>query len=104
MKGLALIAAFWLCTTAVASAGSSDRAPRFDRLDSNADGRLSRAETVAHSELAQKFEQLDVNKDGFLSRDELTAKRRSLCSFTEADDQAGKAQSHSPKRTAFVTE
>ena len=45
MKRLALLAAFCLATTAaVAGATSSERAPRFDRLDGNADGKLSRAE------------------------------------------------------------
>ena len=105
MKRLALVAAFCLATTAaVAGATSSERAPRFDRLDSNADGKLSRAEAAARPELAQKFEQLDSNKDGFLSRDELTAKRRSFCSESEAEVHAVKAQSHSSRRTAFVAE
>ena len=104
MKGLAFAAAIWLGSmAAIASAASPDRAPRFDRLDSNADGKLSRAEAAAYPELAQKFEQLDANKDGLLSRDELTAKRRSFCS-SEAEDHAVKAQSHSSRRTAFVTE
>ena len=105
MKRLALVAAFSLATTAaVAGATSSERAPRFDRLDGNADGKLSRAEASARPELAQKFEQLDANKDGFLSRDELTAKRRSFCAASEGEDHAVKAQSHSSRRTAFVAE
>ena len=104
MKRLALVAAFCLATTAaVAGATPSERAPRFDRLDSNADGKLSRAEAASRPELVQKFEQLDANKDGFLSRDELTAKRRSFCR-SEAEDHAVNAQSHSSRRTAFVAE
>jgi hypothetical protein len=105
MKGIAFVVAICLgATAAVASAGSSDRAPRFDRLDSNADGKLSRAEAAARPELAQKFEQLDANKDGYLSRDELTAKRRSFCAESEAETHAVKAQSHSSRRTVFVAE
>ena len=104
MRGLAFVALIWFGTTAaIAGATPSDRSPRFDRLDNNADGKLSRAEAAARPELAQKFEQLDANKDGFLSRDELTAKRRSFCS-SETEDQAVRAQSHSSRRTAFVTE
>ncbi len=105
MKGLAFVVAIGLGTTAaIASAASSDRAPRFDRLDSNADGRLSREEAAAHSVTAQRFQQLDVNKDGFLSRDELASKRRSFCDPSEAEGQAVKAQSHSSKRTTFLSE
>jgi Ca2+-binding EF-hand superfamily protein len=102
MKGLAFVVAVGLATTAaIASATSSDRAPRFDRLDSNADGKLSRDEAAAHSITAQRFQQLDVNKDGFLSRDELASKRRSFCDPSEAEGQVGKAQSHSSRRTTF---
>ena len=105
MKGLAFVIAVGLGTTAaIASAASSDRTPRFDKLDSNADGRLSREEAVAHPAIAQRFQQLDVNKDGFLSRDELASKRRSFCDPSEAEGQIVKAQSHSSRRTTFVSE
>ena len=105
MKGLAFLVAIAISTTAaVASAASSDRAPRFETLDSNADGRLSREEAAAHSVTGQRFHQLDANKDGFLSRDELAPKRRSFCDPSEAEVQAVKAQSHSSRRTTFVTE
>lgn len=105
MKGLAFVVAIWLGTTAsIASAASSDRAQRFDRLDSNADGRLSREEVAAHPEIAQRFDQLDANKDGFLSRDELASKRRSLCGSSEAEGQVVKTQPHSSRRTTFLAE
>ena len=105
MKGLAFVVAIGLGTTAaVASAASSDRAPRFDRLDSNADGKLSREEVAAHSVTGQRFQQLDVNKDGFLSRDELASKRRSFCDSSETEGQVVKAQSHSPRRTTSLSE
>ena len=105
MKGLAFLVAIGLGTmAALASAASSDRAPRFDTLDTNADGRLSREEAAAHSGTAQRFQQLDVNKDGFLSRDELVSKRRSMCDPSEAESQVVKAQSRSSGRTAFVAE
>jgi len=105
MKGLAFVVAIAIGTTAaVASAASSDRAPRFERLDSNADARLSREEAAAHSVTGQRFQQLDANKDGFLSRDEFASKRRSFCDPSEAEVQTVKAQSHSSRRTTFVTE
>ena len=105
MKRLAFVIAVALASMAAsARATSSDRAPRFDRLDSNADGRLSREEAAAHSAVAQRFEQLDVNKDGFLSRNELAPKRRSMCDPSEAEGQVVKAQSHSPRRTTFLAE
>ena len=64
---------------------------------------MAKEDATVSNELAQKFEQLDANKDGFLSRDELTAKRRRFCS-SEAEDHAVKAQPHSSRRTAFVAE
>ena len=105
MKRLAFVIAVGLASMAAgASAASPDGAPRFDKLDSNADGRLSREEAAAHSAIAQRFAQLDVNKDGFLSRDELASKRRGFCDASEAEGQVVKAQSHSRRRTAFVAE
>ncbi len=105
MKGLVFVVAIGLASMAAgASAASSDRAPRFDRLDSNADGKLSREEAAAHSATAQRFQQLDVNKDGFLSRDELASKRRSFCDPSEAEGQVVKAQSHSSRRTTSLSE
>lgn len=80
MKILALVIAIGLATTAsVATAASPERGQRFDKLDTNADGKLSRAEVAADPEIAQRFAQLDVNKDGFVNRDELASKRRSMC-------------------------
>ncbi|RZZ86396.1 EF-hand domain-containing protein [Pseudoxanthomonas winnipegensis] len=40
-------------------------------LDTNQDGKISRAEAAANPWLAKQFDALDKNKDGFLSRDEL---------------------------------
>lgn len=80
MKKIALGVAIWLVTTAsIATAASPEYGRRFDRLDTNGDGRLSREEAAAYPEIAQRFNQIDANKDGFLSRDELGSKRRSMC-------------------------
>ena len=40
-------------------------------LDTNNDGKISRAEATANPWLAKQFDALDKNKDGVLSRDEL---------------------------------
>ncbi len=44
---------------------------RIKKLDTNKDGKLSKAEYLAGSE--KKFSDYDVNKDGFLSADEMLA-------------------------------
>ncbi len=104
MKRAFVIAAGLASMAAIASAASFERAPQFGRLDSNADGRLSREEAAAHSAVAQRFEQLDVDKDGFLSRDELAPKRRSFCDPSEAEGQVVKVQSHPSRRTTLLSE
>ncbi|HEX4333073.1 MAG TPA: EF-hand domain-containing protein [Usitatibacter sp.] len=50
-------------------------AERFKKLDTDGDGRISRAEAQAAPRLAAHFDELDTNKDGFLSADELKAAR-----------------------------
>jgi hypothetical protein len=42
----------------------------FNRADVNRDGKLSRAEAEHFPAVAQRFEQIDSNHDGFISRDE----------------------------------
>lgn len=44
-------------------------------LDLNGDGMLSRAEVGSRRHLARKFDEIDSNRDGELSRDELRAWR-----------------------------
>jgi hypothetical protein len=51
---------------------------RFARLkaaDTNGDGMLSRAEAAALPRLAERFETLDANRDGQVTRDEMRAAR-----------------------------
>lgn len=43
------------------------------KLDSNADGRISRVEAAAQPRLAERFEAADRNRDGYLVRSELQA-------------------------------
>jgi Ca2+-binding EF-hand superfamily protein len=49
------------------------RAAHLKKLDTDGDGRISRAEAQAAPRLAEHFDQLDANKDGFLTPDELAA-------------------------------
>ncbi len=64
------------------------------KLDTDKDGRISRAESEAGQAWAsERFEQMDVNKDGYLDRAdrELRAKQRTDAWFAKADtDKDGK--------------
>ena len=63
------ISAFALSTgAALADRPKSD--PGFNKLDSNNDGYLSRAEAAKNPTLAKNFKQADKNGDGKLSRTE----------------------------------
>jgi len=53
------------------------RADHWKRLDTDGDGRVSKAEAQANApRLFERFNQLDANGDGFLTPDELKAARR----------------------------
>lgn len=45
------------------------------KLDTDRDGRISRAEAATHPKLADRFDRIDSNGDGYLSKDELMAAR-----------------------------
>ncbi|TGT79965.1 EF-hand domain-containing protein, partial [Mesorhizobium sp. M8A.F.Ca.ET.161.01.1.1] len=70
-----LLLALLLGTSASGIALAADTpatpAPRPAKLDTNGDGVIDRSEAAANPRLAAKFDELDKNKDGKLSRDEL---------------------------------
>jgi len=76
--------------------GKRGHGPReaMTRLDTNKDGRISRAEaTAGEGKFAARFEQMDANKDGFIDRadHEVRAKQRTDAWFAKADaDKDGK--------------
>ena len=71
-----------------------DRHGMMMKLDSDQDGRISRAEAAAgDGKMAPRFDQMDANKDGFIDRadHELRARQRSDEWFAGADtDKDGK--------------
>jgi hypothetical protein len=85
LMAVAVAGAFALSVAAVASAGSDNlvvaqagggatsKSARFDALDRNHDGYLSRDEAKDAAELNTRFSELDTNNDGKLSREEYNA-------------------------------
>ena len=59
----------------------TQRHQRFQAIDTNTDGRLSKAERTAHKQTKQaqragkRFDRLDANSDNFISRSEFEASR-----------------------------
>jgi Ca2+-binding EF-hand superfamily protein len=61
-------------TTTTATAPKGERGSYFTKADADGNGTLSRAEVEkSMPRLAEKFDQIDTNKDGQLSRDEMKA-------------------------------
>lgn len=63
------------------------RGDRVGKLDTDGDGRISRAEAGTQPRFAERFDQLDLNKDGFVDRadHEARAQQRRDAWFAEAD-------------------
>ena len=74
---LAAIAAFTLSAHAQPSLDAAGRQPdvTFNRLDTNKDGFLTRAEAKADKDVARIFSKADTNKDGKLTEDEFVKAR-----------------------------
>ncbi len=68
-----LILSIALVMAGVAPAMAQDAALVFTALDTNKDGKISKAEAQKNPAVAQMFDQADKNKDGFLSKEEFMA-------------------------------
>ncbi|MDQ1117722.1 MULTISPECIES: EF-hand domain-containing protein [Pseudoxanthomonas] len=62
-----------LAPAAAASAAPDQRQQRWDDLDANHDGSISKAEAAGNAGLSQVFDQVDANADGAVSLDEYKA-------------------------------
>ena len=56
--------------TSAASAATRDLDVAFAKADANKDGKLDKKEAQMMPAVAERFEQLDTNSDGFISREE----------------------------------
>src|SRR5690606_25233738 len=67
---LAMLLATSVTGLAVAASPTPSK-PAAPRMDANGDGLVDRQEAAAHPDLLQRFDELDKNKDGKLSREEM---------------------------------
>ena len=68
------------------AAAGTTRGDRFDQLDKNHDGFISRDEGKDAEELNTRFSELDTNNDNKLSREEYNALKKSARSASGATD------------------
>jgi len=72
LSTLALSTPLLAQTDNAALASVESRAPSFDTIDADRDGRITREEASAFSALEVVFDSVDANKDGALSTDEFS--------------------------------
>ena len=86
MKKMHILAAAAVVALGSGFAVAQTAAPKApQKLDTNGDGVISKAEAAAAPRLAARFDQLDTNKDGFISKSELPAKHPLLPHFGMVD-------------------
>jgi hypothetical protein len=102
LKAIAVAGIFALpASGASAAPGDAGSSARFEALDRNGDGFVSRDEAKDAEELNTRFSELDVNNDGKLTRDEYTALAREARAPGDAtrDASAGATRNPSGKRS-----
>jgi Ca2+-binding EF-hand superfamily protein len=57
----------------LANEGGSHKGDKFQDLDKDQDGRISREEAQSSPRMAEKFDSLDTNQDGYVTRAEKEA-------------------------------
>jgi hypothetical protein len=70
---LVLTLAACLSSGMVLAHEGGDRAEKFQELDTDKDGRLSRDEAQKSPRMAQKFDKMDTNQDGYVTLEEKSA-------------------------------
>ncbi len=96
MIGVASQVAF----AATGEAPRADGQKQMQRADKNGDHKISREEAAAHPRLAKRFDAIDANKDGFITRDEMKAAHAKVASArlkaidTDGDGRISRAEAN----------
>jgi len=96
-----LRALFMACIALPAVAQEPGSSARFDQLDRNGDGFISRDEAKDAEELNTRYSELDVNNDNKLSRQEygtLEAERRAAAARSRSAATGGTGKSRHSKK------
>jgi Ca2+-binding EF-hand superfamily protein len=70
-----LILSLALCgsSSIVLAGDAGNKAQKFQELDTDQDGRLSRDEAQKSPRMAEKFDKMDTNQDGYVTQEEKSA-------------------------------
>ena len=113
---MALAAACWACTAALAQApaapesqaaltkGEIKAQQQFKMLDFNGDGKLSRKEVAIIPKLAAAFDETDTNKDGYVTYEEVRAYAVKYRADRGLDKKSDAAPTSTPATTESATQ
>ncbi len=85
---------------AATDAPRTDGQKQMQRADKNGDHKISREEAAAYPRLAQRFDAIDANNDGFITRDEMKAVHAKVASArlkaidTDGDGRISRAEAN----------
>jgi Ca2+-binding EF-hand superfamily protein len=82
------------------------------KIDTDGDGKISKAEAAARPKLAERFDAIDANKDGFITRDEMRAAHQKMAAAkfksvdTNGDGRISRAEAdaNAPRLAKHFTE